>query len=205
MQIITINLIEQKILYDVLIESIDNINFEIKSYNQLSDFKKYFNSKKSHIIVADLNSKDLFLKNNINFPTLYLDFKKKDTPSLEKISCPFRLKEFFEKINIIFLKKNFSINSQYIVSNYKINLNSKEIFKNGIRLKLTEREINFILFLKKSNSPQSINSILKSVWHYSPNLETHTVETHVHRLRKKFFDSFKDEDFIKIKKEGYYI
>ena len=88
---------------------------------------------------------------------------------------------------------------------YDINLNSKEICKNNLILKLTEKEIDFILFLKKKNSPQNVDSILHSVWGYSPNLETHTVETHVHRLRKKFSDTFNDNNFIKINKNGYYI
>jgi DNA-binding response OmpR family regulator len=110
-----------------------------------------------------------------------------------------------ERINVIFLKNKFLNNSNLNILNYEINLNSKEILRDGQKLKLTEREINFILFLKNSNSPQNIKSILKFVWNYSPNLETHTVETHVHRLRKKFFSHFKDDNFIKINKKGYFI
>ena len=86
-----------------------------------------------------------------------------------------------------------------------MNINNKEISKNKIVLKLTEREIDFILFLKDSKTPQKINNILKLVWGYSADLETHTIETHVHRLRKKFLLSFKDENFIKNSKKGYFI
>ena len=72
-------------------------------------------------------------------------------------------------------------------------------------MKLTEREKDFLLFLKNSKKPQTIRNILESVWGYSRGIETHTVETHVHRLRKKFSDSFDNNNFIKNNKKGYYI
>ena len=86
-----------------------------------------------------------------------------------------------------------------------MNLNSKEIFDDQNKLKLTEREKDFLLFLKNSGQPKTIKEILKFVWGYSKEIETHTVETHVHRLRKKFFNSFNDSNFIKNNKKGYYI
>jgi len=72
-------------------------------------------------------------------------------------------------------------------------------------LKLTEREIDIILFLKEKESPQSVNNLQNEVWNYSSTLETHTVETHIYRLRKKFKNCFNDEDFISSSKEGYKI
>ena len=72
-------------------------------------------------------------------------------------------------------------------------------------MKLTEREKDFLLFLKNSKKPQTIRNILESVWGYTKGIETHTVETHVHRLRKKFLNSFNDNNFIKNNKKGYYI
>ena len=89
--------------------------------------------------------------------------------------------------------------------NYTINLNTKEIIDGRNKLKLTEREKDFLLFLKNSKKPKTIKNILESVWKYSEGIETHTVETHVHRLRKKFIDSFNDKNFIKNNKKGYYI
>ena len=186
MENITINLIGQSVLEEVLRENLKHINFEIKLF------------KKFNEIIHD---------SKLNIPVLFLNFgsKKSYTTSAEIINCPFQLNNFVERINVIFLKNKFLNNSNLNILNYEINLNSKEILRDGQKLKLTEREINFILFLKNSNSPQNIKSILKSVWNYSPNLETHTVETHVHRLRKKFFSHFKDNNFIKINKKGYFI
>ena len=207
MENITINLIGQSVLEEVLRENLKHVNFEIKSFNKFNEIIQDSKVKNSSILVTSLKDYDLFINSKLNIPVLFLNFgsKKSYTTSAEIINCPFQLNNFVERINVIFLKNKFLNNSNLNILNYEINLNSKEILRDGQKLKLTEREINFILFLKNSNSPQNIKSILKSVWNYSPNLETHTVETHVHRLRKKFFSHFKDDNFIKINKKGYFI
>ena len=207
MENITINLIGQSVLEEVLRENLKHINFEIKSFKKFNEIIHDSKVKNSNILVASLKDYDLFINSKLNIPVLFLNFgsKKNYTTSAEIMNCPFQLNNFVERINVIFLKNEFLNNSNLNILNYEINLNSKEILRDGQKLKLTEREINFILFLKNSNFPQNIKSILKSVWKYSPNLETHTVETHVHRLRKKFFSHFKDDNFIKINKKGYFI
>ena len=207
MKNITINLIGQSVLEEVLRENLKHINFEIKSFKKFNEIIQDSKVKNSSILVTSLKDYDLFINSKLNIPVLFLNFgsKKSYTTSAEIINCPFQLNNFVERINVIFLKNKFLNNSNLNILNYEINLNSKEILRDGQKLKLTEREINFILFLKNSNSPQNIKSILKSVWNYSPNLETHTVETHVHRLRKKIFSHFKDDNFIKINKKGYFI
>ena len=207
MKNITINLIGQSVLEEVLRENLKHVNFEIKSFKKFNEIIHDSKVKNSSILVANLKDYDLFINSKLNIPVLFLNFgsKKSYTTSAEIINCPFQLNNFVERINVIFLKNKFLNNSNLNILNYEINLNSKEILRDGQKLKLTEREINFILFLKNSNSPQNIKSILKSVWNYSPNLETHTVETHVHRLRKKIFSHFKDDNFIKINKKGYFI
>ena len=207
MKNITISLIGQSVLEEVLRENLKHINFEIKPFNKFDEIIQDSKVKNSNICVTSLENYDLFNKSKLNLPVLFLNFKspKNNNISADIINCPFQLNNFVEKINVIFLKNKFLNNSNLNILNYEINLNSKEILRDGQKLKLTEREINFILFLKNSNSPQNIKSILKSVWNYSPNLETHTVETHVHRLRKKFFSHFKDDNFIKINKKGYFI
>ena len=207
MKNITINLIGQSVLEEVLRENLKHINFEIKSFKKFNEIIHDLKVKNSNICVTSLENYDLFNKNKLPNTILLSGFgsKKSYTTSAEIINCPFQLNNFVERINVIFLKNKFLNNSNLNILNYEINLNSKEILRDGQKLKLTEREINFILFLKNSNSPQNIKSILKSVWNYSPNLETHTVETHVHRLRKKFFSHFKDDNFIKINKKGYFI
>ena len=120
-------------------------------------------------------------------------------------NTPINIFKLVEKINIEFLKLHFNNQSQIKVNNYNINLNSREILKNNIKLKLTEKEINTINYLFKSNKPVSIDELQAKVWSYQSDIETHTVETHIYRLRKKILISFNDKEFIISKKNGYQI
>ncbi len=61
------------------------------------------------------------------------------------------------------------------------------------------------MFLKKHKTPQKIEILQNQIWKYSSNLETHTVETHVYRLRKKIKETFNDDNFIISKEDGYII
>ena len=92
-----------------------------------------------------------------------------------------------------------------IGKNYILDLNSRTIVNNNKYLKLTEKEIDIILFLNDSKKPEKINVLQSKVWGYSQELETHTVETHIYRLRKKIRDSFNDENFILSLDDGYSI
>jgi len=118
---------------------------------------------------------------------------------------PINILRLIEKINIEFLKLQFNNQSQINLNDYTLNLNSREILKKNKKLKLTEKEINTIIYLSKSNNPVSINELQENVWKYQPDIETHTVETHIYRLRKKISDVFDDKEFIKSKKNGYQI
>ncbi len=120
-------------------------------------------------------------------------------------SIPINIFKLVEKINIEFLKLQFNSQSEVRINNYTIDLNSREILKENTKLKLTEKEINTITYLSKSSKPVSINELQKKVWSYQSDIETHTVETHIYRLRKKFFNAFNDNEFIISKKNGYQI
>ena len=120
-------------------------------------------------------------------------------------NLPINIFKLLEKINIQFLKLQFNSQSSVKVKDYTIDLNSREMLMNNIKLKLTEKEINTIIYLSKSNKPVSINELQKNVWSYQSDMETHTVETHIYRLRKKFLSTFNDEEFIVSKKNGYQI
>jgi DNA-binding response OmpR family regulator len=110
-----------------------------------------------------------------------------------------------EKINIEFLKLQFNSQSEVKVKTYTIDLNSREMLTQETKLKLTEKEINTITYLSNSNKPVSIEELQKMVWSYQSDIETHTVETHIYRLRKKILNTFSDNDFIVSKKDGYQI
>ena len=118
---------------------------------------------------------------------------------------PINIFKLIEKINIEFLKLQFNSQSEVIIKNYNIDLNSREMLKNNIRLRLTEKEINTINYLSKSEKPVSVDELQQKVWSYQSDIETHTVETHIYRLRKKILNTFNDKDFIISEKNGYQI
>jgi DNA-binding response OmpR family regulator len=110
-----------------------------------------------------------------------------------------------EKINIEFLKQQFNNQSELQINKYTIDLNSRELLLKSSKLKLTEKEINTIIYISKSNKPVSIDELQEKVWSYQSDIETHTVETHIYRLRKKILKTFNDNEFIISKKDGYHI
>ena len=118
---------------------------------------------------------------------------------------PVNISKLVEQINIEFLKVQFNSQSEVKVNNYIIDLNSREMLSKNIRLKLTEKEINTITFLSKSKKPVSVDELQEKVWSYQSDIETHTVETHIYRLRKKILNTFNDNEFIISKKNGYQI
>ena len=118
---------------------------------------------------------------------------------------PVDIYNLIEKINIQLIKYKYNFQSKIKVKNYSLDLNSRIISKGDNILKLTEREMDIIIFLNESNLPQKINALQNQVWGYSSELETHTVETHVYRLRKKIYDNFKDQYFIISTDTGYFI
>ena len=163
----------------------------------------------------DLNFKIIFLDNveslNITLKELnnYLILSNKKYPNIRNQfiidNKPINIFKLIEKINIEFLKLQFNSQSEVKVNNYIIDLNSREMLTNNTKLKLTEKEINTIVYLSKSNKPVSINELQEKVWSYQSDIETHTVETHIYRLRKKILSNFNDDEFIVSKKNGYQI
>ena len=120
-------------------------------------------------------------------------------------SLPLSLTKLVEKINILLIQQRYNYQSKINIKNYILDLNSRTIVNNNKHLKLTEKEIDIILFLNDSKKPEKINVLQNKVWGYSQKLETHTVETHIYRLRKKIRDSFNDENFILSLDDGYSI
>jgi len=110
-----------------------------------------------------------------------------------------------QRINIQIIKQKYNFHSNINIENYSLNLNTRIISKKTTQLKLTEKEIDILLFLHESKSPQKISILQKKVWGYLFDLETHTVETHVYRLRKKMKDTFQDNNFVSSNDNGYFI
>ena len=163
----------------------------------------------------DLNFKTSFanseksLKDKVKNLSNYLIISKKKYLDLDNQfvleNTPIKIFNLVEKINIEFLRLQFNSQSHVKIKNYTIDVNSREITINNTKLKLTEKEIHTIIYLSKSYKPVSIDELQKKVWSYQSDIETHTVETHIYRLRKKILNTFNDNEFIISKKNGYQI
>tara|TARA_B000000460_G_scaffold42276_1_gene26225 strand:- start:408 stop:1046 length:639 start_codon:yes stop_codon:yes gene_type:complete len=123
----------------------------------------------------------------------------------EQLNMPFTIQELKRKVISLIAKNEFKKNSLIQIEDYIINKNERKIRKNNLELQLSEKEINFLVLFSKNKEPISRDLVLKNVWNYSSESETHTVETHIHRLRKKILEKFGDNNFIKNNKKGYYI
>jgi len=155
--------------------------------------------------IEDENSLNDKIKNLNNY--LIISSKKLSYIDNQLIlyNTPINISKLLEKINIEFLKLHFNNQSKIKISRYTIDINSKTMQLNDAKLKLTEKEINIILYLSKSDNSVDIDELQKKVWSYQSEVETHTVETHIYRLRKKIFKIFDDDQFIISEKKGYLI
>ena len=184
-------------LYNILNEIKNFISFDIQNYTNKDDFFQDLN--KNNILAESTivtNSREYF--NSVN-----KNLDKRNILVFEDF--PIQISIIIDQINIQLIKQRYDFQSKINIKNYNLNLNSRKISKNKKDLKLTEREIDIILFLKKQKEPKKIEILQKEIWHYSSDLETHTVETHIYRLRKKIKDQFNDGNFILSHKEGYSI
>jgi DNA-binding response OmpR family regulator len=177
-------------LYEILDEIKDNLSFKIIKFENEEDFQKNNNLDiKNCLIISKIKPK--LLANNKNI----LDFD----------NLPLSLEKLLELINIKLIKIKFNHQSKIIIKGYELNLNSKFFSKSNLNLKLTEKEIEIILYLDNKKSKNDVADLQKNIWGYSPNIETHTVETHIYRLRKKISNLFNDDNFILSDKSGYFI
>ena len=177
-------------LYEILDEIKENLSFKIIKLKNKEAFKKISDLDITNCLIIS-KIKPKLLANNKNI----LDFD----------NLPLSLEKLLELINIKLIKIKFNHQSKIIIKGYELNLNSKFFSKSNLNLKLTEKEIEIILYLDNKKSKNDVADLQKNIWGYSTNMETHTVETHIYRLRKKISDLFKDENFILSHKDGYFI
>jgi hypothetical protein len=173
-------------LYQIFDELKLNLNFKIN----FVDNKDYLNK-----IILDFDN--YLILSNQKYPEFFNQFHLNN--------LPINISKLLEIINIEFLKLKFHSQSEVKINHYTINMNSREILADKLKLKLTEKEIDTIIYLSKSQNPVSIRELQEKVWQYHNIIDTHTVETHIYRLRKKFLKTFNDVEFIVSKKNGYEI
>jgi len=181
-------------LYEILDEIKENLSFKIIKFENKEYFKKKLDLNKIDCLIISKTDHKLLLNDNIT-----------DKNFLDLNDLPLSLKKLLEVINIKLIKLKFNQQSNVIIKGYELNLNSKFISKGILSLKLTEKEIEIILYLNNTKIKHNVADLQKNIWGYSADMETHTVETHIYRLRKKISDLFDDEKFILSHKNGYFI
>ena len=189
----------------------NKLSFNLIIYGS-GDFLKQTNHN-YHVLFVDseflLNQKDanLIRFESFNSPILFLiDTKfrtKKNILFDDKLYFSFNILDLKKKINDLLSSYKFSKNSSIDIKKYTIDKNLKIIKKDNVSINLTEKEVNLLVLLNEEKKPLSKTLILKKIWQYSTDADTHTVETHIYRLRKKILDKFGDREFINIFKEGY--
>ena len=182
--------------YEIISELKEHIGYEISKFdNKEIFFDKYMTesiSVENSILVVHEKEYNFFVK-NIN------------EDQIIKFKPPVNIFTFIESLNIKFIQKKYQEQSNINVKDFFLDINSRELKKGKLSLKLTERETDMILFLKNSKKPINVETLEKEIWQYSSDLETHTVETHIYRLRKKIKAEFGNDDLIKSNKNGYTI
>ena len=181
-------------LYEILDEIKENLSFKITKFENEDDFRKNKNFDEKNILIISNSKNKLIVNQNISEKNLLIfDI------------LPLAINKIIELINLKLIKLKFNNQSKINIKKYELNLNSKFFSKEGLSIKLTEKEIEIILYLYQNKTKHNVMDLQKNIWHYSSDMETHTVETHVYRLRKKISDKFKDENFILSEKNGYFI
>ncbi len=192
-----VNFVQLTELYNILSEIKNFLSFDIKNYSNKDEFFQDLNKNNS------LNQSTIVTNSIEHFKSNTKNIDMRNILVFENF--PIQLSKIIDQINIQLIKQRYDFQSKISIKNYNLNLNSRIISKNKKDLKLTEREIDIILFLKKQNKPKTIEVLQNEIWHYSSDLETHTVETHIYRLRKKIKEQFNDKNFIVSYKDGYAI
>ena len=209
---LTISIIGNKIFLEIIRElklfRDSKINF-LDNINSLPD--KKISEESIILLFINKDNKNDFIKiKEKDLPLILIVPKNLSTIKLkndlaEEMIMPFSVFDLKTKITSVLAKYQYKFNSLIKLKDYIIDKHERKIKKNNIELQLTEKETELLVLFSKEKEPLSRNFVLRSVWKYSTKTDTHTVETHIHRLRKKFLDKFKDKDFIKNNNKGYYI
>ena len=190
----SIFIINYKSLYEILNEIKDNLTFNVENCVNENDFLENSSLDLKNSLIISKSKKKLLSNKKIN-----------DKNFLDLSLFPIPLSKLIEAINIQLIKLKFNHQSKINIKGYELNLNSKFVSKGNLSLRLTEKEIEIIIYLNETKTKHDVADLQKNIWDYSEDMETHTVETHIYRLRKKISNKFNDENFILSRQNAYFI
>ncbi len=181
------------------------LGFDLKEIGQIKDPDSI--NLENQVLILDTKSVENNFLNSIKIPKILILGQKEKNNSKIKfehvIRLPLSISEFNHLVVGASQKFKFDQNSLVKIKNYTLDKNTRFLKKKENSLKITEKEMHFIVELNSSSKPLTKDYILKNIWEYSSDTDTHTVETHIYRLRQKIKNQFNDNDFIKHTKEGY--
>jgi|TARA_B100001079_G_scaffold25688_1_gene19651 hypothetical protein len=209
---LTISILGNQIFSEIISELKLFSRFKIKFYEDLDSYAKDITQSEQLIIffLTSANQKDYEKVGRYDFPLIIISkfpITQNELPHrfAEQSIIPFSILDLEKKIISLLARYKFKKSSLIHLCGYTLNKNEKKIEKNNLKLQLTEKEIDCLILFSQIDKPLSRSFILKNIWKYSPESDTHTVETHIYRLRKKILEKFDDNNFIKNNNKGYYI
>tara|TARA_B100001123_G_C15212751_1_gene987963 strand:- start:425 stop:1060 length:636 start_codon:yes stop_codon:yes gene_type:complete len=208
---LTISIIGNQTFLEIINELKLFSKYKVRFYDNLNLFlnNPVLNNQVVIFVNTDEAKSDYLRIKENHFPLIVINKSPTKQGSsdklLEIINTPFKALDLEKKIISLLAKFKFKEDSLISLRDYIIDKNERKLKKKDLELQLTEKEINFLILFSNSNKPLSRNFILEKVWNYSSETDTHTVETHIHRLRKKILDKFSDSNFIKNDNKGYFI
>tara|TARA_Y100000590_G_C15406916_1_gene896080 strand:+ start:124 stop:747 length:624 start_codon:yes stop_codon:yes gene_type:complete len=203
----SISIFNNKTFFNIIREIKLFSKYKINHYEDFDLCIKHA-EEKNHVVLFFSNYLEKIKK--YNFPSILVVKSLEETSKYsnnlsEQLKIPFTIFDLEKKIISVIAKNEFKKNSLINLKGYTIDKNERKIKKDNLELQLSEKEVDFLILFSENNDPIKRDLVLKKVWNYSEKSETHTIETHIHRLRKKILDKFNDNNFIKNNKEGYYI
>ena len=191
----TLNELKSYLKFNIVKDTNILNNNSFTQYDVLFFHKKVLENKKDVENINNIDSIKILVTDNSNKINIYNAILK----------LPTTINEINSIVESSAAKKQFSKNSSIKIKEFLLDKNEKKLIKNNNSIILTEKEVQLLELFLNNKKPISRNKILSLVWHYSSEADTHTVETHIYRLRKKISDNFSDDQFILNNKEGYYL
>ena len=190
-----------------LFEIKDHLDFNLEIDDKPvreSSLKKYQGLIIHEDFLKDINFKSILKDDSINKIIMHSSKKIHLKVNIDSLSLPTSVDQINKVVLDNIVKRKFKLNSSLKINDYILDKNTRKLFKKKLFLQLTEKEVELIELLYKKLFTKK-KEILSTIWKYSNDADTHTVETHIYRLRKKIKKIFNDDLFIKNEKRGYTI
>jgi DNA-binding response OmpR family regulator len=162
--------------------------------------------------IDDLEKLDLKELKKIKYPKIFFSEKNENFKNIKKdnvlssfLELPVNYQDLEKIIKLAILKFKFLFQSKVEIGKYNLDKNERTISYGKKSAKLTERELDIILYLSGKKEGASKQEIMKDIWSHGEEIDSHTYETHLYRLRQKIQSKLNDKKFISVEDGKYFI